>query len=102
MPRGRFFDLNDAFATFHRFKSKDECARTLAEYPDILEVFLANGVGLPAGLDWRQSHSLGLRLVRMLARQLMGTVEVSTGAGTEFLLTFDPRAPEKPGEADHE
>jgi ligand-binding sensor protein len=40
---GRFIDFNDAFATFHRFRNKEECARTFAEYPDILDVFMANG-----------------------------------------------------------
>ncbi|HXV19362.1 MAG TPA: EAL domain-containing protein [Desulfuromonadales bacterium] len=40
---GRFIDFNDAFATFHRFRNKDECAKTFAEYPDILDVFMANG-----------------------------------------------------------
>ena len=34
-----------------------------------------NGIGLPAELDWRQSSSLGLRLVQMLAGQLRATVE---------------------------
>jgi signal transduction histidine kinase len=40
---GRFIEFNDAFATFHRFKDKDECLRTLAEYPDIIDVFLPSG-----------------------------------------------------------
>ena len=40
---GRFIDFNDAFATFHRFKNKDECAKTFAEYPDILDVYMADG-----------------------------------------------------------
>jgi two-component sensor histidine kinase/PAS domain-containing protein len=47
-----------------------------------------NGVGLPAGLDWRQCKSLGLRLVRILAGQLRGTVETVTGTGTEFRVVF--------------
>jgi len=47
-----------------------------------------NGVGLPAGLEWRQSRSLGLRLVQMLAGQLRGKVETGPGPGTEFLVTF--------------
>ena len=47
-----------------------------------------NGVGLPAGLDWSQSHSLGLRLVKLLAGQLNGTVETGTGPGSEFRVTF--------------
>jgi PAS domain S-box-containing protein len=46
-----------------------------------------NGVGLPAGLDWRQSPSLGLRLVQMLAGQLNATINVMSGVGTEFLVT---------------
>ena len=47
-----------------------------------------NGVGLPAGLDWRQCKSLGLHLVRILAGQLHGTVETETGTGTEFRVVF--------------
>ena len=52
-----------------------------------------NGVGLPAGRDWRQSPSLGLRLVEILAGQLRGTVETVTGPGTEFRLTFFLKEP---------
>jgi len=44
---GRFIHLNDAFATFHRFSSKEECAKTLAEYPAILEVFFPDGTPAP-------------------------------------------------------
>jgi two-component system, cell cycle sensor histidine kinase and response regulator CckA len=40
---GRFVDFNDAFATFHRFKDKASCAKTLREYPEFIEVFMANG-----------------------------------------------------------
>jgi len=40
---GRFVDFNDAFAAFHRFPNKGACARTLAEYPDLLDVFLPDG-----------------------------------------------------------
>jgi PAS domain S-box-containing protein len=45
--KGHFIDFNDAFATFHRFRSKDECSRTFAEYPDILDVFMSNGEPAP-------------------------------------------------------
>ena len=44
---GQFIEFNEAFATFHRFKNKAECARTLGEYPRILEVFMANGEEAP-------------------------------------------------------
>jgi two-component system, sensor histidine kinase PdtaS len=47
-----------------------------------------NGVGLPAIVDWRQPSSLGLRLVRLLAAQLHGTVETGSGPGAEFHITF--------------
>ncbi|MBZ5726388.1 MAG: PAS domain S-box protein [Acidobacteriia bacterium] len=44
---GRFVEFNDAFAGFHRFPSKAECATTFAEYPDILDVFLPDGTLAP-------------------------------------------------------
>ena len=47
-----------------------------------------NGTGLPAGLDWRRADSLGLRLVQILAKQLDAAVEVSSGEGTEFSVSF--------------
>jgi len=47
-----------------------------------------NGVGLPAGLDWRQSSSLGLRLVQLLTGQLGAGVEVLSGEGTRFKINF--------------
>ncbi len=47
-----------------------------------------DGIGLPAGLDWRVSQTLGLRLVQMLAQQLCGNVEIGSGPGTEFWITF--------------
>jgi len=47
-----------------------------------------NGVGLPEDLAWRQSGSLGLRLVQMLAGQLRGSVQTGPGPGTEFQVNF--------------
>jgi PAS domain S-box-containing protein len=54
---GRLLDFNDAFATFHRFRDKDECSELVADYPGILEVFLANGE--PAPLEqWAAPRAL--------------------------------------------
>ncbi|TGU71361.1 response regulator [Geomonas terrae] len=39
---GRIVEVNDAFATFHRFESKEECTRRLRECPEILDVFLGD------------------------------------------------------------
>lgn len=47
-----------------------------------------NGVGLPAGQDWRQSGSLGLRLVKILTGQLRGTLETGNTSCTKFKITF--------------
>lgn len=40
---GNFINFNKAFATFHKFKSKEDCAKTLNEYPLFLDVFLPDG-----------------------------------------------------------
>lgn len=48
-----------------------------------------NGQGLPAGFDWSQTNSLGLRLVQMLAGQIDASVKVSDNKGTEFKLIFE-------------
>jgi two-component sensor histidine kinase len=47
-----------------------------------------DGVGLPPGFDWRESNSLGLRIVAVLTRQLTGTLQRDPGTGTSFTLTF--------------
>jgi PAS domain S-box-containing protein len=47
-----------------------------------------NGVGLPKGLDWEKSETLGLRLVRMLSQQIRGAVELDRTLGTAFHLHF--------------
>jgi PAS domain S-box-containing protein len=51
-----------------------------------------NGVGLPAGMDWMNTKTLGLLLVRMLGQhQLQGQVELDRTGGTTFRLRFAPR-----------
>jgi len=54
---GNFNEFNDAFVRFHRFRNKKECARSLDEYPEIIDVFMANGE--PAPLEqWAVSRAL--------------------------------------------
>ena len=50
-----------------------------------------DGVGMPAGLDWRESESLGLRIVSILARQLGGSVGHEDAGGVEFSVRFKKR-----------
>ncbi len=55
--QGRFIDFNDAFAMYYRFRNKDECFTTLAEYPNVLDVLLPDGT--PAPLDtWAVTRAL--------------------------------------------
>ena len=51
-----------------------------------------NGVGLPDGLDWTKTKTMGLLLVKMLGQhQLRGKIEVDCTGGTAFRLRFVPR-----------
>jgi PAS domain S-box-containing protein len=48
-----------------------------------------NGIGLPEGLDFRRTKSLGFKLICKLAEnQLGGTVELEKRKGTSFLIKF--------------
>ncbi len=51
-----------------------------------------NGVGLPDGLDWTKTKTMGLLLVKMLGQhQLQGKIEVDYTGGTRFRLRFVPK-----------
>ena len=51
-----------------------------------------NGVGLPDGLDWTKTKTMGLVLVKMLGQhQLQGKIEVDYTGGTRFRLRFVPK-----------
>ena len=54
---GRFIDFNDAFATFHKFNNKEECARTLSDYPKFIEVYSSSGRPLPIA-EWAVPRAL--------------------------------------------
>jgi two-component sensor histidine kinase len=50
-----------------------------------------DGVGLPLELDFENTQSLGLQLVRLLAvHDLQGSVEIGNGpaTGTQFMIKF--------------
>lgn len=55
-------------------------------------VIADNGVGISPDFDWRQSRSLGLRLVSNLTRQLSGKLDLLRDEGTAFSLTFPAQA----------
>jgi two-component system, cell cycle sensor histidine kinase and response regulator CckA len=58
--------------------------------PNIIEfIFSDNGIGIPKDLDWRNTESLGLKLIVLLAEnQLDGTVTLDRKQGTCFIINF--------------
>jgi PAS domain S-box-containing protein len=55
-----------------------------------LELIVADdGIGMPKGLDWKNSKSLGLKLVRTLVEnQLDGSIDMESKNGTKFTIKF--------------
>jgi PAS domain S-box-containing protein len=51
-----------------------------------------NGVGMADELDWQNSTSLGLKLIRLFAQQLRATMQHSFAEGVHFHFTFQPLA----------
>ncbi len=47
-----------------------------------------NGSGLPENLDFKNTESLGLRLVNNLVKQLEGTIKLDETEGTKFKIIF--------------
>jgi PAS domain S-box-containing protein len=47
-----------------------------------------NGIGLPPGVDFRDTETLGLQLVNMLTRQLAGGIELQNESGASFTISF--------------
>jgi two-component sensor histidine kinase len=47
-----------------------------------------NGIGFPEGIDFKNTDSLGLRLVNNLTEQIDGELELDRSHGTKFNITF--------------
>jgi PAS domain S-box-containing protein len=47
-----------------------------------------NGAGIPGDLDWEKSETLGLRLIKMLSKQINGSIGLDCSTGTTFRLRF--------------
>jgi len=54
---GRFIQFNEAFVSFHKFKSKEECSRVFNDYPDLFEGYYSNGEPVPVE-QWPIHRSL--------------------------------------------
>jgi PAS domain S-box-containing protein len=54
-----------------------------------------DGVGLPAGFDWQGASTLGLRLARLLSRQLESSLRHEPGPGCRFVFEFPKTTEER-------
>ncbi|MGO9386461.1 MAG: PAS domain-containing protein [Methanobacterium sp.] len=54
---GNFIDFNDAFATYHRFKNKEECYKTFKDFTDYIDVYFDNGTLAPLDM-WAVPRAL--------------------------------------------
>ena len=53
-------------------------------------IVMDDGVGIPEELDWKNSKSLGLKLVRTLVEnQLDGSIDLDNTNGTKFTIKFN-------------
>ncbi len=49
-----------------------------------------NGIGMQDGFDWKNSNTLGFKLVRTLVEnQLEGSIDMNSNNGTEFIIKFN-------------
>ncbi len=53
-----------------------------------------NGIGLPPGINVRESPSLGLQLIHLLTQQVKGTIDIKRSSGTSVTITFPHREPQ--------
>ncbi len=52
-----------------------------------------NGIGLPEDVDFQNTGSLGLRLVKILVNQINGELHINKSEGTSFTIEFTKKLP---------
>jgi PAS domain S-box-containing protein len=62
------------------------------EERDVVLEVADNGVGFPAGVDFRNPSTLGLKLVCILTEQVRGTIELDRKEGSHFRVRFGHEA----------
>ena len=53
--------------------------------------FRDDGAGMPRDLNWRDTRSLGLRMVFSIVGQMKGTIGLDRSRGTEFSMVLEER-----------
>lgn len=58
---------------------------------NIAVAFRDDGVGMPRDVNWRDTKSLGLRMVFSIVEQMKGTIGLDRSTGTEFSMVLEER-----------
>ncbi len=88
--------LNEAITNAIKYAHREGeygtvCISLQLIFGDRVELKIAdNGRGLSPGLDWKNSASLGLQLINLLAQQLKGELFFLNKNGLEIVLVFKP------------
>jgi two-component sensor histidine kinase len=90
--------LNELITNALRYAYPDKRGQIfigLAREGDYVSLTVSDeGIGIPKGFDLETSKSLGLMLVRLLANQLGGGLQIGTGCpGSSFIVRFKTQAP---------
>ena len=68
---------------------KGEVSVSLKPDDETITLVVADdGIGFPDAIDFRNTESLGFQLVTALVDQLGGTIELTRGKGTTFVISF--------------
>lgn len=79
-PNGRKGRIEIRFGRCAKSSGPDESGG------DVVLTCSDNGVGIPEGFDWMNASSLGLQIIRILAKQIDGKLTLDRTAGTRFEL----------------
>lgn len=92
VPCGLIINELATNAMKHAFLSRpDGILRIKTDYYKEKEIVLKvsdNGIGFPADMDWKNSRSLGLRLISLMVEQLHGTWGIKNNQGTEITIRW--------------
>lgn len=70
-------------------EKKGDLNINLSSYNENLVLIIKdNGIGFPSSIDFKNTETLGLKLVNTLVDQINGKIEITADNGTEFKITF--------------
>jgi len=94
IPIGLILNELMSNALKHAFPDRDTgeiFIRVRRQDRNISIVFRDDGVGMPRDLNWRDTRSLGLRMVFSIVEQMKGTIGLDRSRGTEFSMVLEER-----------